>query len=68
MQLQDNNSFKQFMIDNFIDGNEVYENIIRGANYSPANNIINEIKSVVFLCHNAFFPPEVKGVFHLGRG
>lgn len=46
MQLQGNNLFKQFMIDNFIDGNEVYENIIRGANYSPANNIINEVKPV----------------------
>ena len=46
MQLQGNNVFKQFMIDNFIDGNEVYENIIRGANYSPANNIINEVKPV----------------------
>ena len=42
MQLQGNNVFKQFMIDNFIDGNEVYESIIRGANYSPANNIVNK--------------------------
>lgn len=46
MQLQGNDVFKQFMLDNFVDGDAIYENIIRGANYSPANNIINEVKPV----------------------
>ena len=45
-QSQGSEVFKQFMLDNFIDGQAVYDNIIRGANYSPANNIINEVKPV----------------------
>lgn len=44
MQSLGNQAFEQFMIENFVDGKTVYDNIVRGANYSPANNIVNEVK------------------------